>query len=280
MAAKVHLSHPREGVALVTLDDPPCNFGSYALLAELEARLHDAADAETRVVVLASDVPGYFLAHAWLPDVLGAYEDPPRVSGDPLLWRRVTALLERGPLVSIACNHAQAWGGGAEISWACNLRTAGRSAHYAQIESILGVIPGGGGTVRLSRLAGQSLAMQMFLTGEPVSAVELARLGIVNRLCEDAALREETLDWAAVIASRPARALSACKRGILQAWDLGHEDALRLEGYIFNSTMRPGTIAKMREIQDAYERGADSWEAYGLERFDAMDSGADDDGGR
>lgn len=268
MTAKVHLSHPRDGVALVTLDDPPRNFGSYALLAELEERLHEAADGDTRVVVLASDVPGYFLAHAWLPDVLGAYEDPPQVSGDPLLWRRVTALLERGPLVSIACNHAQAWGGGAEISWACNLRTAGRSAHYAQIESILGVIPGGGGTVRLSRLAGQSLAMQMFLTGEPVSAVELARAGVVNRLFEDSALREGTLDWASTIASRPARALGACKRGILQAWDLGHEDALRLEGYIFNSTMRPATIAKMREIQDAYDRGADSWEAYGLDRSD------------
>lgn len=269
MGSRVNLSYPREGVALVVMNDPPKNFGSYVLLAELEERLHEADQGNARVVVLASDVSGYFMAHAWLTDVLGAYEEPPRVTGDPLLWRRVTALLERGPLVSIGCNNGQAWGGGAEISWACNLRTAARSAHYAQIEAILGVIPGGGGTVRLSRLAGQSQAMEIFLTAEPVPAARLAELGIVNRLFDDDELRESTLDWAAMIATRPKRALQACKRGILQTWDLGQEDALRLEGYIFNSTMRAPTLAKMAEVQAAYDRGADSWEAYDLQRWDA-----------
>jgi enoyl-CoA hydratase/carnithine racemase len=264
MEPKVHLTFPRQRVALLLLDDPPRNFGSYALLQALEDRLAEAAASDARVVVLASDVPGYFLAHAWLPDVLNAYDDPSQVTGDPLLWRRVTHALERGPLVSIACNHAQAWGGGAEISWACNLRTAGRSAHYAQIESILGVIPGGGGTVRLSRLAGQSKALEILLSGEPVGAEELAALGIVNRVFDDDALRKATLDWAELIASRPQRALQACKRGVLQTWDLGYEDALRLEGYVFNATMRAPTVAKMREVQAVYDAGGDSWEAYGL----------------
>lgn len=266
MAPEVHLSSPRDGVALLLLDDPPRNFGSYALLQALEERLAEAAASDARVVVLASNVPGYFLAHAWLPDVLNAYDDPGAVTGDPLLWRRVTHTLERGPLVSIACNHAQAWGGGAEISWSCNLRTAGRSAHYAQIESSLGVIPGGGGTVRLARLAGQSKALEIFLTGEPVGAEELERHGIVNRVFEDDELREATLDWAQRIAARPRRALQANKRGVLQAWDLGYDDALRLEGYVFNSTMRPPTIERMREVQAVYDAGGDSWEAYGLER--------------
>ena len=76
------------------------------------------------MLLLASDVPGYFMAHAWLPDVLNAYEGS-KPSGDPRLWRRLTNELERGPLISIAVNHAQAWGGGAELSWACNLRVAG-----------------------------------------------------------------------------------------------------------------------------------------------------------
>jgi enoyl-CoA hydratase len=266
LAAKVHLSRPREGVALLLLDDPPKNFGSYELLQALEDRLTEVAASSDRVVVLASDVPGYFLCHAWLADVLNAYEHPEKVTGDPLLWRRVTNALERGPQVSIACNHAQAWGGGAEVSWACNLRTAGRSAHYAQIESILGVIPGGGGTVRLSRLAGQAKAMEIFLTGEPVPAEELERHGIVNKVFDDETLREQTLDWAELIATRPRRSLQACKRGILQAWDLGYDDALRLEGYIFNSTMRGKTLEIMREIQGRYEAGADSWDAYQLER--------------
>ncbi|HTT31590.1 MAG TPA: enoyl-CoA hydratase/isomerase family protein [Solirubrobacteraceae bacterium] len=267
MAPQVHLSRPHDGVALLLLDDPPQNFGSYALLALVADRLREAAAHGDRVVVLASDVPGYFMAHASLTDVIDAYADPGSTIGDPRVWRHVTDALERGPMVSIACNHAQAWGGGAEISWACNLRTAGRSAHYAQIESMIGAIPGAGGTVRLSRLAGQSKAMEIILGGVPVAAEELAGLGIVNRLFEDADLRSGTLEWAAEIASRPARALSACKRGILQTWDLGYEDAIRLEGYLFNATMSADTVERIAAIQARYDVGAESPEAFGLEQL-------------
>jgi enoyl-CoA hydratase/carnithine racemase len=265
MAPQVHLSRPHDGVALLLLDDPPRNFGSYALLALVADRLREAAAHGDRVVVLASDVPGYFMAHASLTDVIDAYAAPESTIGDPRLWRHVTDVLERGPMVSIACNHAQAWGGGAEISWACNLRTAGHSAHYAQIEAIIGAIPGAGGTVRLSRLAGQSKAMEIILGAVPVSAEELADLGIVNRLFDDADLRDRTLDWAAEIASRPARALTACKRGILQTWDLGYDDALRLEGYLFNTTMGADTLERIATIQAHYDAGAESVQAFGLD---------------
>ena len=269
MTAQVHVSTPTDGVGLLVMDNPPKNFASYELLQAIEDGLKELKENGTRVVVLASDTPGYFMAHAWLTDVIRAYTDPGSISGDPLLWRRVTHELERGPMISISCSNGQAWGGGAEISWACNLRTAGRSAHYAQIESVLGVIPGGGGTARLARLAGQSVAMDIFLSGEPVSAERLHELGIVNRVYDDADLRERTLEWAELIASRPQRALQANARGVLQAWDLGIDDALRLEGYIFNSTMRPDTIDRMKEIQAAYDAGADSWEVYGLTKPDA-----------
>ena len=264
MAPQVHLSWPSGGVALLLLDDPPYNFGSYALLEQLEQRIGQAIARDARVLVLASDVPDYFMAHASLVDVITAYSTPDAVAGDPHVWRRLTHTLERGPVITIACNHGQAWGGGAEISWACNLRTAGRSAHYAQIEAIFGTIPGAGGTMRLARLAGQSKAMEMFITAEAFSAEELARIGVVNRLYEDDELREATLDLAARIATRPARALTACKRGLLQTWDLGYEDALRLEGHIFNSTMRAETLERIEAIHARYEQGASSREAFGL----------------
>lgn len=266
MSAQVHVSMPADGVGLLVIDNPPKNFASYELLQGIEDGLAELKGEGTRVVVLASDIPSYFMAHAWLTDVIWAYTEPGKITGDPLLWRRVTHELERGSMISIACNNGQAWGGGAELSWACNLRTAGRAAHYAQIESVLGVIPGGGGTARFSRLAGQSIAMEVFLSGEPVSAGRLHQLGIVNRVYPDDELRERTLEWAALIASRPHRALQANKRGILQAWDLGIEDALRIEGYIFNSTMRSETLERMKEIQAKYEAGADSWDVYGLDR--------------
>jgi enoyl-CoA hydratase/carnithine racemase len=107
--------------------------------------------------------------------------------------------------------------------------------------------------------------MEIILGGVPVAAEELARLGIVNRLFDDADLREATLEWAAQIASRPSRALSACKRGILQTWDLGYDDALRLEGYLFNTTMRADTLERIAAIQAHYDAGAESLQAFGLD---------------
>lgn len=274
--AYVEVRPSDDGVAVVLLDDPPKNFGSYALLADLYAALQQVRDGGARVVVLASQVPGCFMAHAYLPDVLDAYDNPAAVRHDPRLWRQVTHELERGPMVSIAVNHGQAWGGGAEISWACNLRVAARSATYAQIEARLGVIPGGGGTVRLSRLAGQATAMRMLLTAEPLTGEELHRLGVVQWVVDEPAdCLEHALGIARRVAALPARAVAACKRGVLQTWDLGAEDALRLEGYIFNSTMRPATLDQMRSVQQRYDAGEDSWSAYELERSDLGASAAD-----
>ena len=260
-------TRPHEHVGLVDLHDPPRNFGSYALLADLLEALRQLRSDGCRAVVLTSDVPGYFMAHAYLPDVLDAYEQPGSLEHDPLLWRHVTAELERGPMVSIAVNHGQAWGGGAEISWACNLRVATPDSTYAQIEARLGVIPGGGGTARLARLAGQATALRMLLTAEPMDGEELHRLGVVNWLypTPDEA-RDGAVERARRIAELPPRAVQACKRGVLQSWDLGSEDALRLEGYIFNSTMREDTLARMRAVQDRYDAGSDSWQAYDLSR--------------
>lgn len=264
MAAAVHVSYPAAGVGLLVLDNPPKNFGSYELLESLEDGLSAVKAQGCLAVVLASDQPGYFMAHAWLPDVVSAYDGSAGAGHDPLVWRRVTNELERGPFISIACNHGQAWGGGAELSWACNLRTAGTSATYAQIESVLGVIPGGGGTVRLSRLAGQSKAMEIMVSGDPLTAEELYRVGVVNRLYADDELRERTIEWAATIASRPRRAVLANKRGLLQTWDVDTDNALRLEGFIFNSLMTPQEIERFQLIQSRYDAGADSWQAYEL----------------
>lgn len=266
MAAKVHVSYPAPGVGLLVMDNPPMNFGSYELLQSLENALDEVKAKRCLAVVLASDLPGYLMAHAWLPDVINAYDDPKSVTGDPLLWRRVTNELERGPFVSISCNHAQAWGGGAELSWACNLRTAGRSATYAQIEVALGVNPGAGGTVRLSRLVGQSKAMEILVGGEAFTAEEGHRIGLINRVYGDDELRERTIEWAALIASRPRRAVLANKRGMLQTWDVDFENALRIEGYIFSSLMTPDEIDRFRLIQSRYDAGKDSWDAYELPR--------------
>ena len=118
MPAAAHVSYPADGVGLILLDNPPMNFASNELLEKVEAAYDEIEKAGARVVLLASDVPGYFIAHAHIPDILNAYTGGP-TTGDPRVWRRLTDKLERGALTSIAVVHGQAWGGGADLCYAC-----------------------------------------------------------------------------------------------------------------------------------------------------------------
>ena len=265
MTAAAHVSYPADGVGLVLLDNPPWNFGSYELLEEVEQGVNAVEQAGCRVVILASDVPGYFMAHAYLPDLVASASGSP-VTGDPRVWRRLTEKLDRGRMISIAANNGQAWGGGGEISWACNLRIAAESATYGQLESFLGLSPGAGATVRLTRHVGQAKALEMMLLGTPISAREALAIGAANRVVPDDRLRAETIAIAAAIAARPRWALDAAKRSIQQGWDLPQADALRNEGFIYNTTVsRPETLEILRRVQARYDAGAaDSYEAAGI----------------
>ena len=152
MPPAANLSYPAKGVALVTIDNPPKNFGSSELGARLLESVHAAEANGSAVVVLASDVPGYFIAHWSLQSLVETFSRPP--GGSVRRPVSVFDALETLPIISIAANNGQAWGGGAELSWACDLRIAAESATYGQPEVALGIIPGAGGTTRLERLVG------------------------------------------------------------------------------------------------------------------------------
>ena len=261
----VNVTYPADGVGLIAVDNPPMNFITYALLAEMGAALEAIEEAGARVVVIASDVPGYFMAHAWIPDIIDVFEGG-EPSGDPRNWFRVLQDLRSGPLVSIAANNGQAWGGGAEISWACNLRIASESSTYAQPEVLAGMIPGAGGTTRLARIVGEARCLEIVLDGQPITAQEAHRIGAVNQVVPDAQLREAAIAWGARLASRPAHALAGCKRSVLEGLDLPMEQAVRNEGKILVPIVaRPESLEILRSVQAKYDAGADSYEALGLE---------------
>lgn len=253
----VHLSTPAEGVALLLLDNPPMNFLTWAMLEEVEAHLATAEASEARVLVLASEVPGYFAAHAWLEDLIAVFSRG-TPSGDGRAWYRALTALHGGRLITIAANNGLAWGGGAELGWACNLRSAAASASYGQPEVALGIIPGAGGTTRLARLVGEGRAMELVLDGRPITAQQALAWGAVNRVYADEALRASTIGWAAEIAQRPAWTLEAAKRSIVEGLDLPLDEAVRNEGRLLGSTAaREDAQAIMRAAQDRYAAGAD-----------------------
>jgi enoyl-CoA hydratase/carnithine racemase len=266
LVAQAHISYPADGVGLVLIDNPPRNFASWALIERIEEAVYKVRDSGARVVVLASDVPGYFICHAWLQEGINTRQGKP-TSGDFLAWARLGRELINGPMVSIACNHAQAWGGGSELSWCASLRTAGESATYAQIEVRIGVIAAGGGTSRLPRLIGEARAMEVLLRGRPFTAQQALQWGAVNWVFPDATLREETIKIAAEIAALPNWAVQASKKSVVSGMRLLPRDAAMNEAACWGAVSdNPGIAPLCEETQARYDGGADSYEALGIPR--------------
>jgi len=269
MPVQLNLTYPADGVALIAFADPPMNFGGGELASKILAAVREAEGAGAKAFVLASDTPRYFIAHWSLQGIIDAQGRPP-APGPERRFGNVFEEIGQSPLVSIAANNGQAWGGGAELSWACDLRIAAESATYGQPEVALGIIPGAGGTTRLARLIGPAKCLQMILDCEPITAREALALGAINRVVPDERLREEAIAWAARIARWPAWALDAAKRSFTQGRDLPIADARRNESQIFAATARRAdAIAVMAAAQAKYDGGADSYEAIGIPRHGA-----------
>jgi enoyl-CoA hydratase len=124
-------------------------------------------------------------------------------------------------------------GGGCELAMALDLIVAGESARFGQPEINLGVIPGAGGTQRLTRAIGKGPAMEMVLTGEPIDAHEALRLGLVSRVVPDELVVEDALTLAASIATKSPLALRLAKEAVNVAYEMSLTDALAHERRLF-----------------------------------------------
>lgn len=270
MAANVELSYPAEQVALVTWDSPPMNFiGDW--MGPVGEHVLEAKASGCSVVVLASDTPGYYIAHGGLSGIAAGSRSGRTTSADAVHsspFFELMTELERGPMVSIAAVHGQAWGGGAEFCWACDLRIAAESATFGQPETIIGIIPGAGGTSRLPRIVGRARALELVLEGAPITAQRALAWGAVNRVVPDADLRAEAIAWAGRIASRPGYALAAAKQSVVEGLESPTvADAMRNEWRHFSeASARPETAPLVEAAQARYEAGEDSYAAFGLDR--------------
>jgi enoyl-CoA hydratase len=124
-------------------------------------------------------------------------------------------------------------GGGCELAMALDLIVAAESARFGQPEINIGVIPGAGGTQRLTRAVGKSVAMEMVLTGEPIDAREAYRLGLVARVVPNELVIEDALALAAKIATKSPLALRLAKEAVNAAYEMSLTDALAHERRLF-----------------------------------------------
>ena len=218
---------PVDGVALVTLDRPKVlNALDFTLIAELTDALEALdRDPTCRAVVITGAGDRAFAAGADIREL--AVQTPATLLGDDEFhrWERIKRV--RTPL--IAAVRGFALGGGCELAMTCDLLIAGEGAQFGQPEIKLGVMPGAGGTQRLTRAIGKARAMELVLTGRTMGAREAEAHGLVTRVVSDEEVVPAALELAGTIASMPPLAVIAAKEAVNRAEELGLEAGLEFE---------------------------------------------------
>jgi enoyl-CoA hydratase/carnithine racemase len=222
-----------DGVGTILLDRPPMN----ALSAEVQRDIREAAyDATSRADVRAVVVyggPKVFAAGADVRE-MATWSYQEMVDRSAALQASFTAVA-RIPKPTIAAVTGYALGGGCELALCCDLRVAGDNAKLGQPEILLGIIPGAGGTQRLTRLVGPSRAKELVFTGRFVEAQEALRIGLVDRVVPADEVYAEAMALARSFAEGPAYALRAAKEAIDRGLETDLETGLEIERVQFSA---------------------------------------------
>lgn len=199
-----------------------------ALVAELESLLaRVSSDTSTGAVILTGAGDKAFCAGADLKERQGMAED--QVRAFLLALRGLLGSFERSDCIFIAAINGLALGGGAEIALCCDFRVAALNAEIGLTEVRLGIIPGGGGTQRLTRLVGPGRAKDLILTGRRVSAQEALEIGLVHRVVPPTELRNSAMELAQSVLRNAPIAVAAAKHAIDRGIGLELADALEVE---------------------------------------------------
>ena len=222
-----------ERVAKITLNRPKAlNALNAELIVELNAALDDleADDAIGVIVITGSEKA--FAAGADIKEMQNkSFADA--YSGDFIgPWERVTSC--RKPVIAAVAGYAL--GGGCELAMMCDFIIAADSAKFGQPEITLGVIPGAGGTQRLTRAVGKAKAMEMILSGRMIGAEEAERANLVSRVVPAAELMEETMKVAERIAHLSQPIVAMAKSAVNAAYETVLAEGVRYERAIFYST--------------------------------------------
>ncbi|HZU71281.1 MAG TPA: enoyl-CoA hydratase-related protein [Acidimicrobiales bacterium] len=224
-----------DGVAVVRLDRPRMNALSSALLSQLADEVAGlVADPPAAVVVWGG--PRIFAAGADISEFIDAGTGRPSPEVARSVGRGFRAALDAVaalPVPTVAAVNGYALGGGCELALACDFRVAAEDARFGQPEILLGIIPGGGGTQRLSRLVGPARAKDLILSGRQVDASEARAIGLVDRVVAAAEVLDAATGWAASLGRGPRVGLALAKAAVDGGADRPLEAGLDLEAGLF-----------------------------------------------
>jgi enoyl-CoA hydratase len=226
MPAELVKIQKQGSVAILTLNRPDkLNALSPEMLKSLAQALESlSVDQAVRVIVLHGGDKA-FAAGADIDAMANASPVDIYLRNTRAFWQRIWAIDK--PL--IAAVNGVAFGGGCELALGCDLIVAGESARFGQPEIKLGIMPGAGGTQRLARAIGPYRAMEMILTGEPISAREAQAAGLVNRVVPDDKVLDEALTLAKTIAVRPAVAVRLARQAVRYGFERSMLEGMEIE---------------------------------------------------
>ncbi len=222
-----HLLVEKDGaVGIITLHRPQqLNALSYALVKELSLAMEAFdQDEEIRAIVLTGGEK-VFAAGADIKEMVDATPFDKRLQSRLVFRDKINRISK--PIIAAVSGYAL--GGGCELAMTCDIIIASETARFGQPEINIGVIPGAGGTQRLTRIIGKHRAMGMVLTGEHLSALEAERCGLVNKVVPVELLLEEAKSIAKKIASKSPLAVKLAKEAILKADNTPLDEGLDFE---------------------------------------------------
>ncbi|MFS0558773.1 enoyl-CoA hydratase-related protein [Brevibacillus sp. 179-C9.3 HS] len=215
-----------DGVGIITLNRPKIlNALNLQLVDELVDQLEQLdRDPDIRVIILTGNARA-FAAGADINEMAEASAIDIMKRNQFAVWDRMSLITK--PIIGAVSGFVL--GGGCELMMNCDIVIASETAVIGQPEIKLGVMPGAGGTQRLTRMLGERKAMELLLTGEPISAKEALKYGLVNRVVPVEAYYQEALKLAKQIAQQPPLAVQVIKKAVYKAGDLPLQEGMDYE---------------------------------------------------
>jgi enoyl-CoA hydratase/carnithine racemase len=228
--SSVRVSREPDGVALIHLHRPPANSYNRAFLDELNAAVDEVRwDGDVHGAVLVSDLaPRFFSAGADVNNFARSTQQERVMT--VLHAQEILLKIERTPKVFVAAISGHALGGGLEIALACDFRFAAEGEFRIGLPEVtLGLLPGNGGTQRLSRLIGRTRALDMMITNQQVNSARALELGLVERVFPADQVTQQAVEYVAKLAKGATLAIGNIKIATRLGADLPLEGALALE---------------------------------------------------
>ncbi|TLD34147.1 hypothetical protein PspLS_00359 [Pyricularia sp. CBS 133598] len=230
----IQVSEPRPGVGQVTLNRPKAlNALSTPLIKELNTALGDYQKSDSISVIIITGSQKAFAAGADIKEMAPLTFSKAYAESFIENWSDLTTQVKK-PIIAAVSGHAL--GGGCELALMCDFIYCTESANFGQPEIKLGIIPGAGGSQRLTKAVGKARAMELILTGKSMTGAEAAQWGVAARsFATYEELMEATLKTAETIAGYSKVAVQACKEVVNKSQDLGLRDGVEYERRVFHS---------------------------------------------